>query len=510
MKLKKVTESYAKVRADLLALPLTLSAARNTAHDGAFRAVDAALDGALGRTMREEGFSRRLGSTLLLHTFGRIGAARVLLVGLGKPSDSVEPLAKVFAHHAARAAKSRRARRVAVAWPFPDDASEGVEQLALGALLGAYRFDRYRTSKADDESGGGGTAELVVLVPARLRRKLTGASFDAAVARARATSEGVCLARDLVNEPPNTLNPQELVARARKLADASPDLELEVLDRSAMEERGMGLLLGVTAGAAAPPALIRLSYTPPGAEPARRSVALVGKGITFDSGGLDLKTRGNMKDMKCDMAGAAAVLGTMAALPARAPRVVVHGIVPAAENMTGAGAYRPGDVLRSANGKTVEIMNTDAEGRLVLADALHFALGLKVDEIIDLATLTGACAVALGERTAGLFANRRNLADGLLRASRATGESLWELPLDRRLRRELDSHVADCKNIGGRYGGAIHGALFLEDFVGKRPWAHLDIAGPAFAERAVGTTPRGGTGFGVATLLRYLDALGVD
>ena len=506
MKVRKVTESYADVRVGLLALPVFEGATRGAA----FRAVDDAMGGALGRVVREERFSRRDGSSLLVHTHGRIGAARVLLVGLSKSSHWPEPTARRFAHAAVANARRRRARRVALAWPFVGSRREtaaDAEELLLGASLGAYRFDRYRTIEKEEERPVD-VEELVLLAPHSVARRLTGPTVEAAAARAEARAEAVRLARDLVNTPPNDLQPQHLVAQARSLAEGHATLSAEVLDRAALEEKGYGLLLAVTAGSASSPALIHLRYEPEVA-PAEGTpvVGLVGKGITFDSGGLDIKTRGNMEDMKCDMAGAAAVLATMAALPALAPRVRVHGVVPAAENLLGPAAYRPGDVLRALNGKTVEVMNTDAEGRLVLADAITHVVRAGADEVIDLATLTGACAVALGEFTAGLFANRRVLADRLLKASRAAGESLWEMPIDRRLKKEMKSAVADIKNIGGRYGGAIHGALFLEGFVEKRPWAHLDIAGPAYVSRGEMMVPKGGTGYGVLTLLRYLESL---
>ena len=403
---------------------------------------------------------------------------------------------------------------MALAWPASTPAATGaalIEELVLGAALAQYRFDRYKSSTAggdDGEAGAGepkGIADLHILLPRRLARGVGRDAFDRAVERAETCAAAVCLTRDLVNEPANVLSPETLAAKAREVAGAHESLSVIVLERKEIEERGMGLLLGVAQGARSEPRVIHLRYDPPGGGGER--VALVGKGITFDSGGLDIKTRGNMIDMKSDMAGAAAVLGVASALPVLRPAVRVDVVIPAAENMTGANAYRPGDILKAMSGKTVEILNTDAEGRLALADGIAYALAEGAEQVIDLATLTGACAVALGEYTAGLFSNRRGLARALLRASVGAGESLWELPTDSRLKREIESPVADLKNIGGRYGGAIHAALFLEAFVDKKPWAHLDIAGPAFASSARITRPRGGTGFGVLTVLRYLESL---
>jgi leucyl aminopeptidase len=506
MKVRKVTESYADARAGLIALPVF----EGGAHGPAFRTIDAALDGALTRIGREEHFTRRDGNTLLVHTHGRIAAARVLLVGVSRASDWPEPAARLFAHAAVREARRRRVGRVALAWPFEggrDDTARDAEELLLGARLANYGFERYRTSDTD-ENPHVLVEDVTLCVPTAMARRLTGRVLAAAERRSEVRAGAVCRARDLVNTPPNHLSPGLLADQARAIAAGKPSLTLTLLERAQLEERGFGLLLAVGQGAAPPPVLIDLRYEPPdGAAEGTPVVALVGKGITFDSGGLDIKTRGNMVDMKCDMAGAAAVLATMGALAELEPRVRVHGIVPAAENMLGPASYRPGDVLRSLHGKTVEVANTDAEGRLALADALTYAVREGAEELVDLATLTGACAVALGEYTAGLFSNRRALADRLLKAARDAGESLWELPVDRRLARELKSTVADLKNIGGRYGGAIHGALFLEEFVEKRTWAHLDIAGPAFVSRAEQAVPKDGTGYGVLTLIRWLEDL---
>jgi leucyl aminopeptidase len=263
--------------------------------------------------------------------------------------------------------------------------------------------------------------------------------------------------------------------------------------------------MGVGCGSAEEPRLIHLTYRPAGATDSTPSIALVGKGITFDAGGYNIKPTGHVEDMKMDMAGAAAVLGTMQALSQTRPDVIVHGIVPAAENLVSGTAYKPGDVIRSLNGKTVEIMNTDAEGRLVLADALCYAERLGVDRIVDLATLTGACMVALGPHTAAVFSTDDGFASRICAAADNAGEDVWHMPLNKKLRPMLKSPVADMKNIGQRWGGAITAALFLKEFVGDVTWAHLDIAGPAFAEKAEGHITRGGTGFGVATLVALLE-----
>jgi leucyl aminopeptidase len=311
----------------------------------------------------------------------------------------------------------------------------------------------------------------------------------------------VNLARDLINEPAGDLTPQRLADVAAEIAERE-GLALTVLDEAAAAAEHLGGLLGVAAGSTQPPRLIELVYEPP---EARATVALVGKGITFDSGGLSIKTAEGMETMKTDMSGAAAVLAAMSTLPAFAPGVKVIAIVPATENMPGGSATKPGDVLHIRNGKTVEVLNTDAEGRLVLADGLSLAVEAGVDAILDLATLTGACIVALGRRIAGLMGNNEAWIAQVRSAADRAGEAVWPLPLPEEYRKNLDSEVADIKNIGGgRFGGALTAGLFLKEFVGDVPWAHLDIAGPARSEEDDAYLPKGGTGFGVRTIVEAL------
>jgi leucyl aminopeptidase len=315
-------------------------------------------------------------------------------------------------------------------------------------------------------------------------------------------AEATCLARDFVNSPANDVHPTYLAKVAADIAKEAK-LGLKVFDRADCQKMGMGLFLGVAAGSQQPPKFIHLAYTPAGRS--RRRVAVIGKGITFDSGGLDLKSADGMLRMKNDMSGAAAVLAIMRALPKLSPRIEVHGLIAATENMPSGSAIRPGDVLRAMNGTTVEIGNTDAEGRLTLADAMCYATDkLRADEIVDMATLTGACVVALGPLCSGLFANNQDLADRLLAAAEDAGERVWQLPLIDEYRDNLKSDVADMNNVGPRGGGAITAGLFLKEFAGDRPWAHLDIAGPAFVEKDTPTGPKGATGAPVRTILRYL------
>tara|TARA_B100000700_G_scaffold266933_1_gene306409 strand:- start:98 stop:1093 length:996 start_codon:yes stop_codon:yes gene_type:complete len=324
------------------------------------------------------------------------------------------------------------------------------------------------------------------------------------VERARAISRGVNLARNLVNRPGGDLTPTAF-ARVASKTSKEHGLSIKILGLPEIKKAKMGGLLGVNRGSTQQPRFVQITYRP--SKPSKKHVALVGKGITFDAGGLSIKTSQGMSTMKCDMGGAAAVLGTMSALEDLAFPVRVTGYIPLTDNMLGGDATRPGDVLKIRNGKTVEVLNTDAEGRLVLADALSLASEAKPDAIIDLATLTGACMVALGSEYAGLMGTDADLADQLLQASEETGEDLWQLPLPDSYRSQLNSEVADMKNIGsGPYGGAITAGLFLKEFVAEGiPWAHLDIAGPAFADAPWGIHPKGGTGFGVRLLLRFIE-----
>jgi leucyl aminopeptidase len=315
--------------------------------------------------------------------------------------------------------------------------------------------------------------------------------------------------RDLVNKPAGEMQPRTLVKEAQALAQSSSSISVTAWNRKQALAQGFTAFLAVAQGSVEEPYIIHLTYTPPTA--AVKKVFVVGKGITFDSGGLNLKPTGYMEAMKLDMAGAAAVLGLFSVLPKLGLPIEVHGVLAACENMVSGSSYRPGDILRAKNGKTIEVLNTDAEGRIVLADALSFAAEHKPDVIIDLATLTGACVVALGETHAGLWSNDSVLSEALLSAARATGEGLAAMPMPSEYHQYLESRVADVRNVRGpteRIGDAIYAAFFLREFVGKNSWAHLDIAGPAYMEKDIlPYYPLGGTGYGVRTLVEYLRRL---
>jgi leucyl aminopeptidase len=462
--------------------------------EGDAAAVDQHLAGRLSDAARADGFTGKRGRTVLLHALDA-PFRRVLLVGVGRGRDA--EMVRRFAAVAARAGRDVRAKRIAIGVPADETAGkpdERVRAAAEGAGLAAYRFDRYR-SRED-----AGPEEAVVL--ARGDRK----ALAEAVRRADVAVAATCRARDLVNEPANVVTPSALADMAREIA-ARDGLECRVIDLDGARDMGMGLFAAVAAGSEQPPKFIVLDYRP-SSPAAPRTVALAGKGITFDSGGYSIKTASGMATMKSDMAGAAAVIATMGVLKELAVPVRVLGIAAATENMINGRATRPGDVVRGLGGKTVEINNTDAEGRLVLADAVAFAVREGVDEIIDLATLTGAAVIALGDHTAGLMSNDQPLADRLLEAAKAAGEQLWQLPMYDEFAEAMRGEITDLKNSAGREAGAERGAAFIGEFAGTTPWAHLDIAGPAFSDDRKGPpyVPLGGTGYGVRTLLRYLES----
>jgi leucyl aminopeptidase len=488
VKVAIATKRLEEVDAD--ALVVGLYAEEKRLPDGLAR-LDRAAGGRVKTALEAEKFKPKVGQVTHVHALDR----RVVVAGLGPRGETTAETLRRAAAAALRRARDLGARTVA-AEVLGDrlPARQRAQALVEGALLGTYAFERYKKEKADR------VVEELRVVEADARRAREVAD---GVGRGEAFARATALARDLVNTPAKDLSPADLAKAATDLAKERK-LGVTVYDRAECRRLGMGAFLGVAAGSAEPPKFIHLVYSPPG-RGKRKRVALIGKGITFDSGGLDLKTSEGMLRMKYDMAGAAAVLGVMGALPALRPGVEVHGLIAATENMPSGTATRPGDVLRAMNGMTIEIGNTDAEGRLTLADALCYAAQrVKPDEVVDMATLTGACVVALGPLCAGLMANDRGLARRLLDAAEAAGEGVWELPLIDDYRENLKSDVADLNNVGPRGGGAITAGLFLKEFAGDMAWAHLDIAGPAFTEKDLPLAPKGATGTAVRTILTYL------
>ncbi|HSO00238.1 MAG TPA: leucyl aminopeptidase [Candidatus Nanopelagicales bacterium] len=450
------------------------------------------LGDAVSRQLKRDDFTGKKDQSADFTTYDRIKPSRVLLLGMGKgPHTDIDY--RLLAAKGARFANGVRAQSIAV---VVSEGVAGAERAAAeGLVLGAYRFTRYFTG---DRLPKGSLERGAVLVPGKVAK----AGRDA-VALGQQVGEAVCLARDLVNEPPNELYPDALARFAAQVCKER-DLKVTVFDKAALIKRGMKLIVAVGQGSARDPRLVHMSYVPQGKPKAK--LVFVGKGLTFDSGGLCIKPAPGMEEMKGDMGGAANVVALMAAVAAVKPQVEVHGIIGSAENMPDGAAYRPGDIFGSLDGKTVEIINTDAEGRLVLADCLAYARELKPDLIVDNATLTGACVVALGQTVAGYWTNRDELADRLRAAARASGEAMWQMPLVEDLRDGLKSEWADIKHTADRWGGAITAALFLREFVGDLPWIHLDIAGPSMAPKPYGIYAKGGTGHGVLTYLRLIES----
>jgi leucyl aminopeptidase len=415
----------------------------------------------------------------------------VVLAGLGSRDDVRPDDCRLAAYHIVRSAAERGASNVAMAIP---GASERLVSRAIGeaAALACYRFKKYQSPDDEDRFA---EPENVAVVGGDLR------SIEEGFAIGRCQ----CYARDLANEPGNVINPEVLEDIARELA-RERGLKINVADYERLLGDGMNALAAVGKGSSVPPRLIHLEYAP---ESPVASIALVGKGITFDSGGLDIKPSDAMVTMKGDKTGACVVMGAIKAASELGLPVRVHAVIGAAENMPGGGAYRPDDIIKAYNGKTIEVNNTDAEGRLTLADALAYACELKPDFVIDIATLTGACAVALGDTTAGLFTNDDDFAGNFLASAAASGERFWKLPMDdENLRKKIKSPVADLINSAGRYGGAITAAMFLENFVEKgRPWIHLDIAAADFVKEPYSYYVKGATAYGMRAIAAYLLSL---
>jgi leucyl aminopeptidase len=413
---------------------------------------------------------------------------RLMLIGAGKRSDSGSDLVRKLATAAGLVARQRRAATVAFAVRGEGDAAELAQAAAEGLTLAEFHGGTYKTT---DPPAPVPSWQVVI-------EGGDCAKADAAVARGRVLGESSNLARSLSNEPGNTLTPREFAKRASAIAtDAGVDVE--VLDETRIEQLGMGMLLGVARGSVEPPRLMVFRHTPPGA-PATPVLGLVGKGITFDTGGISIKPADGMERMKDDMAGGAAVVCAMRAIALLKAPIRVIGIVPATENMPGGKAIKPGDILKSAAGKTVEVINTDAEGRLILGDGLWYARQLGATHLVDVATLTGACVVALGKITSGLFGTPDTWVEQVRRIGNRAGDRMWPMPVFDEYKEQLKSDIADFTNTGGRPAGSITAAMFLKEFTGELPWAHIDIAGTAWADDARPYMPKGATGVAVRTL----------
>ena len=472
-----------------LVLLLEQDATADSPTGALWAAADEATGGAIGRALAVAEFKGKKGQSTTILAPGA-GLSRVVAIGLGKLAEATEHSLEEAGGHLAVALAKEPAAAISTAGLAPGQAAS----VAMGAVLRAYRFDRYRTKeKAEDKPK---LAKLTLLSDA-------GAKVKSAWEPLKAIAEGVFLSRDLVSEPPNVLDPPEMARRCQALSRLG--LKVEVLGPKEMLKLGFGALMGVAQGSVKEPRMVVMTWNGATGRKKEKPLCFVGKGVTFDTGGISLKPAGGMEDMKFDMGGAGTVIGLMAALAGRKAKVDVIGLVGLVENMPDGNAQRPGDVVTSYSGQTIEVINTDAEGRLVLADVLWYAQE-KYDPrfMVDLATLTGAMVVTLGHEITGFFSNDDDLSAKLTAAGELTGEKMWRMPLGEAYDKLIRSDIADMKNIGGRPGGAITAAQFIQRFVNGKPWAHLDIAGTAWATKDSATIPKGATAIAVRALDRMV------
>lgn len=497
MKVTAVTGDITKVVTDAIIINLFEGVKQP---GGATAAVDKALGGAVSRLIKSGEIKGKQGETTLIHTFGKIKAAKVLVLGLGKKDALNANIIRNAVAEACRYLKKASVKEAATIVHGTGtggiDAEKSAQAITEGAMLGTYTFRRHKSKK--DENGD--INKLSIVTPDTKALPTLKKGID----KGRILAEATILARDLDNEPSNYMTPTDLANAAKKVADEF-GLECTIFEKKEIAKMGMGGLMGVACGSTQPPKLIVLKYR--GNKNSKRTIGLVGKGITFDSGGISIKPSEGMGEMKGDMAGGAAVISAMRAIAELKPKVNVTAIVPATENMPSGCATKPGDVLKASNGKTIEVVNTDAEGRIILADALSYARKLGLSPVIDVATLTGACHVALGGLYSGGFSNDQKLIDKVIAAGRESGERIWQLPLDDDYKEANKSDVADVKNSGGRYGGAITAAKFLHEFIEDTPWVHIDIAGTSTSDKDKEVVVKGETGVIVRTLVNFVLSL---
>ncbi len=498
MDIQVTTQTAQEVTAEVL----IVSAARKTGKDGqgvqlsaTATTIDRTLNGLINELCTNGEFKGGLGELLTIHTKGRMATKRVIVVGLGAENKITTQAIRHASAVASRHCQHTGAHQITLALQWNSAQSNvlqgEVQAQVEGALLGLYTFRMYK--HAGDASNEKNISQINVFIEGSIEK----ASVEQEIEQGKILAEATNFARNLVNEPPNVLTPSELANRASSMAK-QVGLECEIFDKTKITELGMGGLLGVSQGSAEPPQFIVLRYR--GGQATDKGMALVGKGITFDTGGISIKPAAGMDEMKGDMGGAAAVLGAMQAIGTLKPAINVTALVPTCENMPSGTAYRPGDILRISNGKTIEIVNTDAEGRLILADALSYAVKEGLSPIVDLATLTGAIVVALGNITTGVFSNDEQLTNEIVAAGRVTGEKFWAMPMDEEYGELIKSDIADVKQTGSRAGSSITAAKILEQFVGDTKWAHLDIAGTSYLDSKKPHQEKGATGVAVRTL----------
>jgi len=497
MEIKVVAGDIAKTKADAIMVPFFEGMERP---EGDIATMDKALDGAISQLISQGEIKGKLNEITIIHSLGKLPAARAVIAGLGKQQELSQDKVRGAIAKACRLLRQKEVSSIAttaqgagIAGITPEGAAQAITE---GALLGIYSFRRHITREAEygeikqllivssDESG----------LPA----------LEQGCHQGKVMAEAANLARDMVNEPANHMTPTHMAEMAKKLA-ATCGLELTVLEREQMQELGMGALLGVAQGSRQPPKFMVLHYR--GDDSGEIDVALLGKGITFDSGGISIKPSAKMDEMKGDMAGGAAVMAAISAIAQLKPKINVMAIIPATENLPGENALKPGDVLTAMSGKTIEIISTDAEGRLALADALGYARKFNAKSIVDVATLTGACVIALGTVCTGAFTNNQELVDKVIAAGAGAGELIWQMPMYDQYKKQNKSNVADIKNVGGRDGGAITAAQFLAEFAGDTPWVHLDIAGTSMTDKEENYLVKGATGVPVRTLVNLVLSL---
>jgi leucyl aminopeptidase len=467
------------------------------ADEGFLKQLDEATNGLVGSVIESEEMKGKEGDSVYLHLASdKLKARRLMLVGVGPQEDYKQYHVAQFAGTAARSLRGKNVKSIAIVPRFEGDAGKTAAAAAEGAVTSLFDLDKYRTVDKDEKS-----IESFTIV-------VEGADdsvLKAGVERGRIIGESINFTRDLANEPSNYMNPSDMADRARAIANEF-GLNIDVLDEARMEQEGMGSLLSVSRGSEAPAKLIVLTYVPKDADENSQNnlLAFVGKGVTFDTGGISIKPSENMEMMKYDMTGAATVLGAMRAIAQLKPSIPVLGVAPCTENMPSGKATKPGDVVRAMNGKTIEVINTDAEGRLILADAMCYAKKIGAKRMIDMATLTGAVSIALGDVNAAVIGTDQPLIDEIIEAGKEVGDRFWQLPLDKEYTKQIKSDIADMKNVGGRKAGTITAAAFLKEFADDVAWAHLDIAGTAWADEAKPYRSKGPTGIAVRTLLNII------
>lgn len=494
MQIESTSGTYRDLDVEALAIAVFKD---EKADDGFLKDLDAVAGGVVKSVIDSEELKGKEAETVYLHFVGNSGlkAQRVLLVGVGERSDYSSAHASQMAGTAVRALRGKSVKSIAVVPRFDGNAEEVASMVVEGSFMALFDPDKYRTVDKEERE----IAKLIVVIAGA-----DEAGLKRGIERGKIIGESVNFTRDLANEPGGYLTPTNMSERAREVATEF-GLSIDVLDEARMEQEGMGSLLSVSRGSDEPGKLIILKYTPSSAaEESDELLAFVGKGITFDSGGISLKPGENMELMKYDMTGGATVMGAMRAIAQLKPSIPVLGVIPCAENLPSGKATKPGDVVRAMTGKTIEVINTDAEGRLILADAIAYAKKLGATRIVDMATLTGAVSIALGDVNTAVLGTDQDLIDEIIAAGREAGEKFWQLPLDKEYSKQIKSDIADIKNVGGRKAGTITAAAFLKEFADGVSWAHLDIAGTAWGDEAKPYRSKGPTGIAVRTLLRIV------